>query len=345
MSWQDDFSTLFELLPIGAYRTDATSRQVRANRAMVRIFGFESEAEMLATQKARAEGWYVQPGRRAEFRRLLEEVGSVRNFVSEMRRHGTGESFWISENAHAVRDAAGKLLYHEGTIEDITESVRGRQALQLTLDNAGRGIAQISPDGRIVLYNRRLLELLNLPEQMLATKPLLEEVIQFQKERGDFGPTNELLYDKGFTVQTAASIQRMLEGGGRYLRRTKDGRAMEVTSLPLPDGGVVRTYSDVTDYINVQEELAEKSRALQITLDSMSQGISTIDANGRVTLSNRRYQELLGFSDELMASQPTSSISSMPTRGATSPWATRSRRSRGPRRTFESRATAARSKC
>ena len=39
MSGHDDFSTLFELLPVGAYRTNAQGQQVRANRAMVRLFG------------------------------------------------------------------------------------------------------------------------------------------------------------------------------------------------------------------------------------------------------------------------------------------------------------------
>src|SRR6185369_8033195 len=160
MTWSDNFSTLFELLPVGAYRTDATSRQVRANRAMVRIFGFESEEEMLATTKAREEGWYAKPGRRAEFRALLEANGSVRDFVSEMRRHGTGETFWISENAHLVRDENGKVMYHEGTVDDITERVLAQEALQLTLDNAGRGITRMDAQGTIVLYNRRFLELL-----------------------------------------------------------------------------------------------------------------------------------------------------------------------------------------
>src|SRR5690606_7475795 len=50
-----DFTSLFELLTIGAYRTDAASRHFRANRAMVRIFGFDSEAEMLAHPRSRAE--------------------------------------------------------------------------------------------------------------------------------------------------------------------------------------------------------------------------------------------------------------------------------------------------
>src|SRR6187402_1481852 len=128
MAASDDFSTLFELLTIGAYRTDATSRQFRANQAMVRIFGFATEADMLAHPRSKAEGWYADPTRRQAFRDTLEAQGSVRDFVSEMRRHGTGETFWISENAHMVRNAEGRLLYYEGTVEDVTERKRSEES-------------------------------------------------------------------------------------------------------------------------------------------------------------------------------------------------------------------------
>ena len=92
MSVSDNFSTLFELLPIGAYRSDPSGVQVRANRAMVTLFGFSSEAEMLATATSRAQGWYVQPGRRAEFRDRLLAQGALREFVSEIR-HPDSEIF------------------------------------------------------------------------------------------------------------------------------------------------------------------------------------------------------------------------------------------------------------
>ena len=179
---QHDFSTLFELLPIGAYRTDANGVQLRANRAMVQLFGYESEEQMLSLPKAHAGGWYAQPGRRAQFRALLEAQGVVRDFVSELRRRDNGEPFWISENAHLVRDSEGRVLYHEGTIEDVTARVHAEQAalaagellrerteaLQLTLDNAGRGIVRMDAEGKVVLYNRRFLEVLELPEALLA---------------------------------------------------------------------------------------------------------------------------------------------------------------------------------
>jgi PAS domain S-box-containing protein len=305
MTWADNFATLFELLPIGAYRTDADSRQVRANRAMVRIFGYESEEEMLRAGKAHGQGWYVKPGRRAEFRALLEAQGSVRDFVSELRRD-SGESFWISENAHLVRGADGRVLYHEGTIEDITERVRAQDMLQITLDNAGRGIARVDADGNIVLYNRRLLELLELPEEMLAARPKIRDVLRFQEERGDFGTDGELLDDQARrTLAADLSVTDVLAATGSYLRRTRAGRVIEVTTQHLPDGGVVRTYSDVTAYLAAQQEAADKSRALQITLDSMSQGILTMDADERVTMWNRRFLQISGFTEELLSTGPT----------------------------------------
>jgi len=319
MPVSDNFSTLFELLPIGAYRSDPSGVQVRANRAMVALFGFDSEAQMLATTTSRERGWYVQPGRRAEFRERLLAQGTLRDFVSEMRRP-TGETFWISENAHVVRDAQGTVLYHEGTIEDITARIQAEQsaaaasellrertdALQITLDNAGRGIARIDATGTVVLYNRRFLELLDLPDALLAARPTMAEVIHFQEQRGDFGEHLELL-----NVEPLASVdRRALDAAGKfasgsYLRRTHAGLVIEVATQTLPDGGMVRTYSDVTAYFNAQRELAEKTRTLQITLDSMIQGIATIDGTGRVVTSNRRHQQLLNLPEGLMAKQPT----------------------------------------
>ena len=306
MTHHENFSTLFELLPIGAYRTSLDGRQMRANAAMVAMFGFTTEADMLSHIKAGEGGWYVDPGRRAQFREQLEAHGAVRNFISEMQRHGSGETFWINENAHVVRDAQGTILYHEGTVEDVTERKEAETTLQMTLDNAGRGIARISAQGAVVLYNQRLLELLDLPEALLATRPLLDDVLAYQKQRGDFGANYELLDVDPMRALYPETVQgQTLLQQGRYLRRTLKGRVLEVATQPLPDGGKVRTFTDVTDYFNAQSELAEKSRILQVTMDSMSQGIATIDASGRAITSNRRHQELLGFSAELMATQPT----------------------------------------
>ena len=124
------FDSLFDFLPIGAYRSRPDGTMVRANRALVRLNGYDSEAELLGAVHDIASEWYLDPTRRAEFQRQLEHHGEVRAFVSEVRRHKTGERIWISENAHAVRDAEGRTVWYEGTVEDISSRVATEAALR-----------------------------------------------------------------------------------------------------------------------------------------------------------------------------------------------------------------------
>ncbi len=125
-----DFSSLFNFLPIGAYRSLPGGQMLRANQALVALNGYASEAEMMLGVKDIAREWYVDEQRRAEFQRQLERDGFVRGFVSEIYRHHTRERVWISENAHGVRDAEGRLMYYEGTVEDVTALVHGQKALR-----------------------------------------------------------------------------------------------------------------------------------------------------------------------------------------------------------------------
>ena len=117
----DPLSTLFELLPIGAYRSSPEGRVLRANAALWGINGYASEAQMLASVNDIATESYLEPGRRDEFKALLQADGRVVNFVSEALRLNTGQRMWIREHAHIVKDASGATLYFEGTVEDITD--------------------------------------------------------------------------------------------------------------------------------------------------------------------------------------------------------------------------------
>ncbi len=129
MSHHDE-STLFDLLPIGAYRSAPDGTVLRINTALLRLNGYTTEAEFRADTQAHAKDPYVAPGRRKQFMALLESMGHVQNFVSEMVRFNRSDTMWVREHAHAVRDDAGKLLYFEGTIEDITEERTSKALLQ-----------------------------------------------------------------------------------------------------------------------------------------------------------------------------------------------------------------------
>lgn len=120
----DHSADLIENLHVGIYRSSLDGRQLSANRALVRLNGYDSEAEMLECVKDIATEWYVEPGRREEFRRILEREGKVDDFVSEIFRHKTRERIWITESARIVRDAkTGTPLYYEGTVREVTETM------------------------------------------------------------------------------------------------------------------------------------------------------------------------------------------------------------------------------
>jgi diguanylate cyclase (GGDEF)-like protein/PAS domain S-box-containing protein len=117
---ESELRSLFDNAIVGIYRSTAEGKQLRANPALVRMNGFETEAEMIASIDYDENSWYVQEGRREEFIRLIERDGRVDDFVSEVYRYKTRERFWVSESAWLVRDENGQPLYFEGMVIDAT---------------------------------------------------------------------------------------------------------------------------------------------------------------------------------------------------------------------------------
>jgi PAS domain S-box-containing protein len=122
-------SSLFEQLPIGAYRSSVDGRLLQVNTAFLNLNGYDSEDEMQADLALRPRDPYIQPQRREQFAHLMREQGQVTDFVSEMIRLKTGEHMWVREHAHVVRDEHGAVLFYEGTVEDITHERASRAAM------------------------------------------------------------------------------------------------------------------------------------------------------------------------------------------------------------------------
>ena len=123
------FRSIFENATEGIFQTSPDGRYLNVNPALAAIYGFSSGAELIASIGDIQHQIYTDPSRRAEFMRLMRETGVVTNFVSEIRRKG-GDYIWISENARAVQDEAGNLLFYEGTVEDITDSKLNQEKLE-----------------------------------------------------------------------------------------------------------------------------------------------------------------------------------------------------------------------
>jgi diguanylate cyclase (GGDEF)-like protein/PAS domain S-box-containing protein len=123
-----DYRSLFEHAVVGIYRSSLDGRKImRANPALARLNGYDSEAELLAAVNDVGEEWYVDPDRRAQFCALIDANGRVDDFLSEVFRHRTRERIWVSESAWLVRSDKGEPLYYEGTVIDATQRVIAEQ--------------------------------------------------------------------------------------------------------------------------------------------------------------------------------------------------------------------------
>jgi PAS domain S-box-containing protein len=127
------YRSIFENAVEGIFQSTPDGRYITANPALARIYGYSSPTEVTTNFTDIENQLYVDPQRRAEFVRLIEEYGKVSEFESQIYRQD-GSIVWISEKAYAVRDESGKLLYYEGLIEDITKRKQAEAALQEQLD-------------------------------------------------------------------------------------------------------------------------------------------------------------------------------------------------------------------
>lgn len=117
---EEQYRSIFDHLVEGIFQTTPEGHYLMANAALARIYGYDSPQELMQSITDIAGSLYAQPGRREEFKRIMDEHDTITDFESQIYRKD-GSVIWISENCRAIRDAEGRLRYYEGTVEDITQ--------------------------------------------------------------------------------------------------------------------------------------------------------------------------------------------------------------------------------
>ena len=123
----------------------------------------------------------------------------------------------------------------------LLDEIRQRQEeLRITFENMGDGVAMFDEIPRLVAWNRKFQELLGVPDRILAERPTYAEYIRYLTERGEYGP------DADVETQLRRFQEHMREHYA-FERTRPDGRVIEVRHNPVPDGGFVLIYADVTE--------------------------------------------------------------------------------------------------
>lgn len=290
---EERYRTIFENAVEGIFQSTLEGRFISVNPALARMWGYASPQDLIASITNIAEQLYLERTRRAEFERLMDERGEVHGFEFQVRRKD-GSLMWVSENARAVRDAAGGLLYYEGTTEDITARKQAEEALlkfRLGIERSSEAIFLTDSNGTMTYVN-----------------PAFEKIYGYSKEEA-LGKTPRLLKsglirDKAYEDFWNQLLSKQVVTG-EITNRTKDGEfiTMESSANPILNAageivGFLAIQRDITERKRGQAEmLLEKARFQQL-FENSPIGIAMLDAQDRIQTINPAFQTIFQYTPE-----------------------------------------------
>ncbi len=179
------------------------------------------------------------------------------------------------------------------TLEDVTSRLQLETSYntliavqQETMDNLAEGIAVFGEDGRLRLFNKSFARQWSLPDDSLSGNPHVTQIADALKVHFSDDVWAEVRTD---------ILTNGLERGVRRGRLTRiDGQVFEFAAVPLPDGNVLNTYSDITDTLKVETALVEKNAALEAAEQLKTDFLANVSYQLRTPLN-----AIMGFAEML----------------------------------------------
>ncbi|MFW9985758.1 MAG: PAS domain S-box protein [Candidatus Odinarchaeota archaeon] len=257
-----EYRSLFESVPVGLFRTKpGVGEIIDVNPALVNMLGYPDKDSLI---KKSASSFYIDPNARLEWERLVTQSGVIRGFEAQFRRLD-GRIIWVRLNSRAVRNSKGKVIYYEGTIEDITDRKHAQEALadseeryRLFFENITDVIIQIDSELNIV-----------------DVSPSIEKHLGYHPDdlRGKSYPKLNLIAPE-YLPRAIENSKRLFSGEAvpphEYPFIAKDGSRIwgEVSStMVMREGKVVALYSlvrNIHDRKLAEMELQNTNRDLEL---------------------------------------------------------------------------------
>ncbi len=306
------YRTLFDGVPVGLYRTTPEGRILDTNLAQVQMLGYPSREHLLAVNSANL---YAEPEERVRWQALMERPGVVRDFQTQFRRYD-GTIIWVNDIARAVRDEQGRVLYYEGSIEDITERKRAEAELreyqehleELVAERTARlgeseqryrtlfdgvpiGLYRTTPEGKPIVLNQAAVQMLGYSGQEEAL--LAMDLIDLYVNREDRARWQDLMEREGIIRDFETRLQR------------RDGTNIWVNDsarVVRDEQGQVLYYEGSLEEITTRKEFEDEIRRRKEYYEALfvnnPVAVVTADLNGDIVSWSPMAEQLFGYESE-----------------------------------------------
>jgi PAS domain S-box-containing protein len=236
---------------------DAQMRIAWVNEGFTRITGYtldeargRTPGELLASGKA-------DPATLETLRDAVVAGAPCR--VEVLNRAKDGREYWIATEVQPTRDEHGALVGFMEIGSDITERRaldeelrRSNELMTGVLQNLPCGLSVVDAQLKLLAHNRQYRELLELPDALFdAPRATFDEIVRYSAERGDYGPGN-------VDDIVAGVVARARDPAVQFFERGRpNGLPLDVRRAPIPGGGFVTTYTDVSARRQAEVQLKE----------------------------------------------------------------------------------------
>lgn len=174
-----------------------------------------------------------------------------------------------------------------GVLDEASQALRfNRELLQTTFEHMSQGISVVDAEMRLVAWNQRYEELFQFPDHMLYVGRPIADLIRWNAERGH-------LRSGDVDRKIERRLAHMRQGSRhRFVHSAPDGRVIELRGEPLPGGGFVTSFTDITDLKRVEEALREANEHLEERVGQRTDELRVaLDAQRQARLDAQLAQE------------------------------------------------------
>ncbi len=215
-----------------------------------------------------------------------------------------GALYWFER-----RRIAHLLQHHERMLEETERRYQhNSRLLETTLAQMNQGLVVVGGDGNVIIHNKRAEEYSGVTHEQFRFPAPAREIFREQLRTGEFGPDGCLMPEnvRRFFLEGVGTLPRS------YIRKRPNGTFLEVRSEPMPGGGMVQSYTDITELVQAKEAAEAGARAKSIFLATMSHeirtplngvlGMASLLRQGELTPHQRRHVDAISAcGDALLA--------------------------------------------